>query len=62
MNPIVNADPHGKIALQGYDPVAFHAASRPIKGSPAISAEFLRYRYLFSSESSRASFEKQPER
>ena len=32
MEQIINADPHGKIALQGYDPVAFHTAGEAVKG------------------------------
>ena len=61
MTPFINADPHGKITLQGYDPVAFHAAGKPMRGDPAISAEYLGYRYLFSSDANKAAFEKQPE-
>ncbi|MBP1709750.1 MAG: hypothetical protein H6Q47_283 [Deltaproteobacteria bacterium] len=52
MKQVVNADPHGKIALQGYDPVAFHT----IGGNPAISAEYRGYKYLFSSEANKAMF------
>ncbi len=61
MQRLVNADPHGKIALQGYDPVAFHAAGAPTKGDPFIQAGHQGYRYLFSSEENRATFERSPE-
>jgi len=59
MKPIVNADPHSKIALQGFDPVAFHTDGKPTKGNPAISAKHLGYRYIFSSEVNKAAFEEQ---
>jgi len=62
MKQIVNADPHGRIALQGYDPVAFHTAGTPMKGDPAISAEYLGYKYLFSSDVNKATFEEQSKR
>jgi YHS domain-containing protein len=62
MDQVINADPHSKIALQGYDPVAFHQVSRVLKGNPAISAEYLGYKYLFSSELNKVMFEEQMER
>ncbi|MDB4324812.1 YHS domain protein [bacterium] len=58
---IINADPHGRITLQGYDPVAFHVDGKAMKGDPSIAAEYLEYRYLFSSDANKAMFEKQPE-
>ncbi len=62
MSRILNADPHGKIALQGYDPVAFHTAGKAVKGNPAILAENSGYKFAFSSEENRTAFEKQPEK
>jgi YHS domain-containing protein len=62
MNQVVNADPHGKIALQGYDPVAFHNIGKAVKGNPYISAEYLGYTYLFSSEDNKETFVKDAER
>ena len=59
MKQVINADPHGKITLQGYDPVAFHTAGKPMKGNPAISAEYLGYKYLFSSDANKVMFEEQ---
>lgn len=59
MKQVINADPHGKIALQGYDPVAFHSIGKAVKGNPAISAEYRGYKYLFSSEENKATFEKE---
>lgn len=62
MKHVINADPHGKIALQGYDPVAFHSISKAVKGNPSIAAEYRGYKYLFSSEANKATFEKDAER
>jgi YHS domain-containing protein len=62
MKHIINADPLGKIALQGYDPVAFHSMGKAVKGNPYISAEYQGYKYLFSSEANKAIFVKDAER
>lgn len=61
MTPIFNADPYGKIALQAYDPVAFHTDGKALKGNPAILAEYAGYKFSFASEENKALFEKQPE-
>jgi YHS domain-containing protein len=60
MQPFINADPHGKITLQGYDPVAFHASGEALRGNPAIAAEYLGYKYLFASDANKALFELRP--
>jgi YHS domain-containing protein len=62
MNQIINADPHGRITLQGHDAVAFHVDGKPVKGEPTIMAEYGGYRYLFSSDANKATFEEQPEK
>lgn len=62
MSPVINADPHGKIALQAYDPVAFHTEGKAIKGNPAILAECCGYKFAFSSEENKAAFEEQSEK
>ena len=62
MKKIINADFHSRIALEGYDPVAFHSSNRAIKGNPGISAEYYGYKYLFSSEANKAKFEKEAEK
>ena len=56
---IINADPYGKIALQGYDPVAFHTVGQAVKGNPAILAEYDGYKFTFCSAENQAAFEKQ---
>ncbi|MBU3950236.1 MAG: hypothetical protein KJ882_12030 [Proteobacteria bacterium] len=62
MKQVINADPYGKIALQGYDAVAFHTIGKAVKGNPAILAEYLGHKYLFSSESNKATFVKEAEK
>jgi len=62
MKHLINADPHSRIALQAYDPVAFHTTGKAVKANPAISAEHRDYKYLFSSEANKATFEEQPEK
>ena len=57
----INADAHSKIALQAYDPVAFHTVGKAIKANPAISTEYRGYKYLFSSKTNKTKFEEQPE-
>jgi YHS domain-containing protein len=56
MKKVINADPHGKIAIQGYDPVAFHTIGKAVKGNPTILAEYGGLKYLFSSEENKATF------
>ncbi len=60
MRRILNADPFGKIALQGYDPVAFHSTGQPMKGNPSIMAEYGDYKFVFASEENKTTFEKDP--
>jgi YHS domain-containing protein len=62
MKPLINADPQGKITLQGYDPVAFHTVGKALKGNPSIMAEYHGYHYLFASEENKTIFEKEPEK
>ncbi|MDD3294310.1 MAG: YHS domain-containing (seleno)protein, partial [Geobacteraceae bacterium] len=62
MKQVINADPHGRVTLQGYDPVAFHAIGAAMRGNPAILLEYGGYKYLFSSEENKELFEKAPEK
>jgi YHS domain-containing protein len=62
MKPVINADPHSKIAMQGYDPVAFHTVGKALKGNAVIASEYRGYRYLFSSEANKATFEQQSQK
>lgn len=49
-----------KIAIQGYDPVAYFESNKPIEGKKEITAEFNGAVYYFSSESNKALFLKSP--
>jgi YHS domain-containing protein len=62
MTCVLNADPHGRIAMQAYDPGAFHRTGEALKGNPSILAEYGGYKFAFSSEENKAAFEAQPER
>ena len=61
MEQVINADPHGKITLQGCDSVAFHTVGKAIKGNPAISIEYHGYKDFFSSEANKDMFVEQVE-
>lgn len=61
MKQMINADPYGKVTLQGYDPVAFHALGSALRGNPMIVSEYGGYKYLFSSEEHKELFEKDTE-
>lgn len=58
---IINADHWGRVTLQGYDAVAFHTVGAAVRGNPSIVAEYLGYKYLFSSDDNKALFEADPE-
>jgi YHS domain-containing protein len=62
MKQVINADPNGKVTLQGYDPVAFHTMGAATRGNPSILSEYGGYKYLFSSEENRQLFEKDAEK
>jgi YHS domain-containing protein len=57
---LVNVSGASKIALSGYDPVAFFVDGKPVNGSPFISAEDLGATYLFASEEHRKLFSENP--
>jgi hypothetical protein len=56
MNQVINADPFGRVALQGYDPIAFFNMGKAVRGNPSILTEYLGYRYLFYSETNKSLF------
>ena len=39
--------------------MAFHTVGKAVKGNPAISAEYRGYKYLFSFEANKATFEEE---
>ncbi|HEX5629936.1 MAG TPA: YHS domain-containing (seleno)protein [Usitatibacteraceae bacterium] len=51
-----------RVALKGYDPVAYFTEGRPVKGSPAIAYDFDEARYHFSSAEHRDLFAANPDR
>jgi YHS domain-containing protein len=57
---LVNVSGASKIALSGYDPVAFFADAKPVNGSPFITAEYRGATYLFASEEHRKLFAENP--
>lgn len=56
---LVNTDKE-RLALQGYDPVAFFTQQRPVPGLPELTAEYRGARYRFSSAEHKALFEQDP--
>ena len=57
---LVNVAGASKIAVNGYDPVAFFTDARPVNGSPFISASYQGATYLFSSEAHKSLFTASP--
>lgn len=49
-----------KVAIQGYDPVAYFESNKATKGNNAISATFEEATYYFSSENNKTLFLKNP--
>ena len=59
---LVNVSGASKVALDGYDPVAFVTDSKPVNGSPAITAEHRAATYFFASEEHKKLFKQNPEK
>ncbi len=57
---LVNVSGASKVAISGYDPVAFFTDSRPVNGSPAITATHGGATYFFAKEEHRKLFEQNP--
>jgi hypothetical protein len=55
----VNKD--GKVAIKGYDPVAYFAQGAAVKGSPKFAHEWMGAIWQFSSAANRDLFVKDPE-
>jgi YHS domain-containing protein len=56
----VNTGYFGGVAIWGYDPVAYFTDSRPIKGSPEFSHEWLGETWYFASAGHRDAFAADP--
>jgi YHS domain-containing protein len=59
---LVNASGASKIAVSGYDPVAFFTDSKPVHGSPSISMEYKGATYRFATEEHKKLFTAAPEK
>ena len=57
---LVNVSGASKIAINGYDPVAFFTDSRPVNGSPSITATYQGATYFFATEDHKKLFEQNP--
>ncbi|HZO84988.1 MAG TPA: YHS domain-containing (seleno)protein [Verrucomicrobiae bacterium] len=57
---LVNVSGASKIAVSGYDPVAFFTDAKPMNGSPFIAAEYQGATYFFASEEHKKLFTEDP--
>jgi YHS domain-containing protein len=48
------------VAIQGYDPVAFFADNRPVKGNPQFQSDYHGAKYYFTSAEHKAAFDEKP--
>ena len=49
-----------RVAIQGYDPVAFFTNNRPVKGNPQFQSDYRGAKYYFASAEHKAAFDKDP--
>lgn len=54
--------PSNRLALQGYDPVAYFIKNAAVKGSPAARADYQGVTYQFSSPENKKAFTDSPEK
>jgi len=59
---LVNVSGASKAAINGYDPVAFFTDSKPVNGSPFITAEHRGATYFFASEEHKKLFTENPDK
>jgi YHS domain-containing protein len=59
---LVNVAGASKAAVSGYDTVAFFTDSKPVNGSPFISAEYKGATYFFATEEHKSLFTENPEK
>jgi hypothetical protein len=61
-----SADPINKngsgVAIKGYDPVAYFTQSKPVKGSPNFTHQWMGATWQFASAEDRDMFAKEPEK
>jgi len=58
--PVVNADAD-RVAIKGYDPVAYFTEGKPVQGSSEFESEWQGARWRFSSAAHRDLFSKKPD-
>lgn len=51
-----------RVALRGYDPVAYFTEGRPVKGTPEFQQDWDGVRYYFASAENRVAFSASPDR
>jgi len=59
---LVNVSGASKAAVSGYDPVAFFTDSKPVNGSPAITATHQGATYFFATEEHKRLFVQNPDK
>ncbi len=57
---LVNVSGASRVAIDGFDPVAFLADSKPVNGDPHITAAYQGATYYFATEDHRKLFEQNP--
>ncbi|MEO8045067.1 MAG: YHS domain-containing (seleno)protein [Spartobacteria bacterium] len=57
---LVNVSGESKVALSGFDPVAFFTEAKPVNGSPFITSENAGATYFFASEEHKKMFAADP--
>lgn len=60
-NYLVNVSGASRVAVSGYDPVAFFTDSKPVNGSPFITAEYNGATYFFAAEDHKKLFTEKPD-
>lgn len=55
-------EPPGKLAIQGYDPVAYFTEQRPVPGKPEFAYDWDGLRFQFASAAHRDRFAADPDR
>jgi YHS domain-containing protein len=59
---LVNISGASKIAVSGYDPVAFFTDSKPVNGSPFVAATHQGATYFFASDEHKKLFTENPDK
>ncbi len=60
--PEINIGFFNKLAIHGYDPVAYFTQGQPVEGDKSITLEYKEAKWLFASEENRDLFQTNPEK